>query len=430
MRFLLNNGRIRKNKNKDSSVNPQTLPIQRTFVLLSFLSTLAASLIWGVNTLFLLDAGLNNLEAFSANAFFTAGQVLFEIPTGLIADAWGRRTSYLLGAMTLMISTLVYVLLWHIKAPFWMWAIVSMFLGLGFTFFSGAIEAWLVDAMAYAQYDGNMESVFAKGQIAAGAAMLSGSIAGGVIAQMGNLGTPYILRSVLLVATFVIAFRYMKDIGFTPALPQYPLREAKQAVHQSIQYGLKVRPVRWLMFIRPFTTGVGIYAFYALQPFLLELYGDPKAYSIAGLAAALIASAEIIGGIGVPFVRRLFKKRTTILFLAICVSSLMLGLLSLFLNFYLAVLFVSIWAFASAISEPIYLAFINALIPSKQRATILSFNSLMGSGGGVIFQPLFGRSADLFGYAITYLMSSVATSFALIFVLLARREDVKEDIID
>ena len=32
-----------------------------------------------------------------------------------------------------------------------------------------------------------------------------------------------------------------------------------------------------------FTGGVGIYAFYALQPYLLELYGDPHAYQIAGL---------------------------------------------------------------------------------------------------------------------------------------------------
>ena len=42
-----------------------------------------------------------------------------------------------------------------------------------------------------------------------------------------------------------------------------------------------------------FTGGVGIYAFYALQPYLLELYGDPNAYSIAGLVAAIVAGAQI-----------------------------------------------------------------------------------------------------------------------------------------
>src|SRR5919109_5519252 len=96
--------------------------IQRTYLLLMLGNTLAASLIWGINTIFLLDAGLNNLEAFAANAFFTAGMVAFEVPTGIVADMWGRRTSFLLGTVTLAITTGLYVLLWQIEAPFWSWA--------------------------------------------------------------------------------------------------------------------------------------------------------------------------------------------------------------------------------------------------------------------------------------------------------------------
>src|SRR6185369_2698052 len=122
--------------------------IQKIYLFLTLLNTLAASFIWGVNTLFLLDAGLNNLEAFAANAFFTVGQVLFEIPTGIVADMWGRRMSYLLGTVTLSISTLLYLWAWQVHAPFWAWAVTSILLGLGFTFFSGATEAWLVDALA------------------------------------------------------------------------------------------------------------------------------------------------------------------------------------------------------------------------------------------------------------------------------------------
>ena len=72
--------------------------VQRTYVTLVLLQTLAASLIWGVNTLFLLDAGLTLTEAFVANAAFTAGMVIFEVPTGVIADAFGRRLSFILGS--------------------------------------------------------------------------------------------------------------------------------------------------------------------------------------------------------------------------------------------------------------------------------------------------------------------------------------------
>ena len=79
--------------------------IQRTYLLLMLGNTLAASFIWGINTIFLLDAGLSNLEAFAANAFFTAGMVVFEVPTGIVADTVGRRASYLLGTLALAGST-------------------------------------------------------------------------------------------------------------------------------------------------------------------------------------------------------------------------------------------------------------------------------------------------------------------------------------
>jgi len=170
----------------------------RTYLTLTVVSTGASSMIWGINTLFLLDAGLSVGEAFAANAFFTVGMVLFEVPTGVIADTVGRRASYLLGAATLFGSTLLYLLLWQTSAPFAAWAGASILLGLGFTFFSGATEAWLVDGLAATGYDGSLESAFAKGQIASGIAMMVGTVTGGVLAQTTNLGVPYVVRAVLL----------------------------------------------------------------------------------------------------------------------------------------------------------------------------------------------------------------------------------------
>src|SRR5512132_39507 len=96
----------------------QARRIQRTYLVLLLGNTLAASFIWGINTLFLLDAGLTNLEAFAANAFFTAGMVIFDIPTGIVADTSARRASYLLGTVTLAGSTFLYWGLWLMDAPF------------------------------------------------------------------------------------------------------------------------------------------------------------------------------------------------------------------------------------------------------------------------------------------------------------------------
>jgi MFS family permease len=129
-------------------MNREARAIQRTYLLLTLLSTLAASCIWGINTLFLIGAGLSNTGAFAANAFFTAGEVIFEVHTGVVADTWGRRMSYLLSAATLLLSTLVYLAMWKLHAPLAGWAVASILLGLGFPFFSGSTEAWLYDALA------------------------------------------------------------------------------------------------------------------------------------------------------------------------------------------------------------------------------------------------------------------------------------------
>src|SRR3954464_8229654 len=184
-------------------MNDQARSVQRTYLTLMLGNTLAASFIWGINTLFLLDAGLSNFEAFAANAFFTAGMVIFEIPTGVVADTVGRKASAPLGPTTLAGTTGLYWMLWLWHAPFVWWAIVSVLLGLGFTFFSGAVDAWLVDALAASEYVGTLESVFGRGLVVTGIATFGGSVAGGVIAQATNLGVPFLLRAGVLVLMFV-----------------------------------------------------------------------------------------------------------------------------------------------------------------------------------------------------------------------------------
>src|SRR4051795_4872056 len=236
---------------------PSSRSIQRTYLLLMLGNTLAASLIWGINTIFLLDAGLSNLEAFAANAFFTGGMVLFEVPTGIVADTVGRRTSYLLGTLTLSGASLIYVLLWQIEAPFWEWAIASLLLGLGFTFFSGAVEAWLVDALTATGFTGDLEGGFGRGQVVTGVAMLTGSVAGGFIAQQTSLGVPFVLRGAVLIVMFVVAFRLMHDTGFTPEKGGRTLTEARTIASASIEFGWRVPAVKWLMVEALVTGGVG-----------------------------------------------------------------------------------------------------------------------------------------------------------------------------
>jgi MFS family permease len=401
--------------------------VQRTYYTLTLLTTFAASFIWGVNTLFLLDAGLSNAEAFAANAFFSAGQVFFEVPTGVVADTRGRRFSFLLGAATLLLSTLLYLYMWQTEAPFVGWALASVLLGLGFTFFSGATEAWLVDALTATGFTGNLESVFGRAQAVGGAAMLVGSVTGGVVAQLTSLGVPYLLRAAFLGVTLVVAFRFMHDIGFTPDRGANPVKAVRTVWNGALDGGLRNPPVRWLMLAAPFTTGVGFYVFYAIQPYLLQLYGDPNAYSIAGLAAALFAGVSMVGGLLVPWARRLFRRRTTALLLGLLADIVILALIGVSASFVFVIALLTLSSILASIERPLRQAFINGVIPSAQRATVLSFDSLMGSTGGVVIQPVLGRAADVYGYGASYVIAAGIETLAVPFVLLARRERASSD---
>jgi MFS family permease len=406
--------------------------VQRTYLVLTLLQTLAASLIWGVNTLFLLDAGLSLTEAFTANAAFTAGMVLFEVPTGVIADTFGRRASFILGAATLLVTTAAYLGLWYVEAGIWWWILVSALIGLGFTFFSGATEAWLVDALSATGYEGAIESVFGRGQTVAGAATLIGTIAGGFLGQV-SLGLPYVARSVLLLVVIVAAWLWMHDLGYEPARGVAVGEQVRGILRASIRHGFGNPPIRMFMLGAPFAAGVGIWAFYAFQPYLLDLFGNPDATYLAGIAAAVFAMAQIVGGSSVGVARKVFRTRTGVITTEVVIGSLALvgvglaEMLDVPIGFWVAIGLLTLTALVSAISGPMQQAYMNGCIPSEQRATVLSFASLMGSAGGVVAQPALGRVADVYSLGTGYIVAGALYAIRLPFVVAVRRMKLDAD---
>jgi MFS family permease len=219
----------------------------------------------------------------------------------------------------------------------------------------------------------------------------------------------------------------MKDLGFKPDRSKGPLVEIRRVLRESIDSGLRNPPVRWLMLAAFCAGGVDIFAFYALQPYLLELYGDPGAFGIAGLAAAIVAGTEMVAGVLVPRLRRLFSRRTHALIITSLLGIGCLALLGWTSSFPVAIGLLVIWGLTFSIGMPIRQAYINGIIPTQQRATVLSFDSMMASAGGVAAQPALGRVADVWGYSSAYVVSAVIQLAAVPFLALARRENAASD---
>jgi MFS family permease len=94
------------------------------------------------------------------------------------------------------------------------------------------------------------------------------------------------------------------------------------------------------------------------------------------------------------------------------------------------IVLIAAWGLLFAAAMPIRQTYLNGLIPSRQRATILSFDSLMESSGGVWAQPLLGRAADVWGYAPTYLIGACISAVSIPFLGLSRRQNAPADVVE
>ena len=403
--------------------------VVRTYLAISGLFTLAASVIWGVNTLFLLDAGLDIFEVFIANAAFTAGMVIFEIPTGVVADTSGRRRSFLLSAVTLLVSTLAYMAIAAVGGGLALFVAASLVLGLGFSFYSGAVEAWLVDALKATGYQGELDRVFARGEMVSGAAMLVGSVAGGLLGNL-DLAWPFVVRALLLGGVFLVGLGWMHDVGFTPrtttmaAMPA----EMRQVLRDSVEFGWRSRPVRLLMLVSLFQGGYLMWGFYAWPPYFLELLGRDAVW-VSGVVAALVALSTIAGNTLVELFTRVCGKRTTLLLWAAAVMVAAVVGVGLAGSFWLALALLLVATVAEGVAMPVQQAYLHQVVPSQQRATVVSSVSLVGSAGGIGGQLGLGYVARAQSVAAGYVTGGLTLLLVLPPLLLLRRRREPADAI-
>lgn len=395
--------------------------IVNTYMILAGTYTLAASLIWSVNTLFLLDAGLTIGEVFVANAMFSVGMVLFEIPTGVVADTLGRRVSYLLSVAVLGATTVAYLLAAQIEANLYVFGAISVLMGLGFTFYSGALEAWLVDALRALGADDHLDGVFARGQQTNGAAMFLGTISGGFLGQL-DLAVPFLARSGLLVVVFGLAAVLMVETGFQPRalrLAELPTEMRKVAL-VGIDHGWNDPGLRLLMLAASVRAIFFGWAFYASQPYFLELL-ERDAVWVVGLVTAGVSLATIIGNQIVATVAKGCGRRSTMLIGSSAVATIAGMSIGLTSSFTVAVVGLLVVAVAMGVTSPVRQAYLHAVAPSDHRATVVSFDAMVSSVGGVGGQIGLGAVSDRRSFGAGYVVGGAATALALPFLFALRR---------
>ena len=175
--------------------------------------------------------------------------VLFEIPTGVVADTAGRRFSFLLSTVTLMAGTLAYVAIAAAGGGLWQLrdrlararSRVQLLLGRGRGLGRRRARSDRIRGAARPRLRARLDGL-RRGDARR-------FHRGGVLGSV-NLGWPFIVRAALLAAVFVVGWRAMHDIGFTRAITvrQTPA-EMKKVLDASVTFGVKSPPVRLLMIV-------------------------------------------------------------------------------------------------------------------------------------------------------------------------------------
>ena len=388
------------------------------------LNTFAASIIWGVTTLYLMAAGLNIFQVMLVNTAFNISKAVFEVPTGVVADTIGRRASYLISIALVMLSTLLYLATGEFHGGMAGFVVASALLAFGWTFASGAVDAWLVDALDQTGWEGSKDRAFARGAVAGEVSTLTGTLFGGFLGQ-ANLAWPFVARAIVLTVNLVFVAVALHDTGFVRRELRWStvLPEMRRIFRSGIHHGWHNPVVRPLMLESMLFGAFFMYGFYSLQPYLLDLLGKQLVWA----AAAVTAIGSLAGITGNTLVPHIMKGRSGRGGSRRRPARVMLvmGALAATATFFAGlsgvlapkthgvgpiVILTAMWlviAFTNGVVTPVRQTFINEHIPSSERATVLSLDSMFEEAGSAAGQPTLGWISQSVSIPVAWMVGSV-----------------------
>jgi MFS family permease len=346
---------------------------------------------------------------------------LGEVPTGVLADVRSRTLSVQLGLILIGLSLLL-----QGSLPVFGWILAAQVVwGIGYTFTSGAIEAWIAGEVG----EERLTHVFLRGQRFALTAMILGSVAAGAVGVL-DLRLPMLLAGAGYVVLALVLVAVMREPGFTPAAAGGRLTFGQ--MRDTLTAGLRQarrRPLVRSFLLISLLAGLSGEAFDRLwTAHVLDSFTLPAVFGISS-AAAWFAAFAIVGqliGLGVNYaVERagLTGNAHPSALLAVLTLIQVAGMAGLALAGSLWPAIGALWArdAARALAGPLESAWLNRGIDSPSRATVLSVNSQFDAIGQVAGGPPLGALAGRTSVPVALLCSAgLLLPVAVIFARLGR----------
>ena len=353
-------------------------------------------------------AGLDPLQMVLVGTALELAVFLFEIPTGVVADAVSRRLSVIIGHALVGVGFFI-IVLWP---TFPMIILSQVIWGFGYTFISGAYAAWLTSELGVSRAN---EAFLRGSQLSHAASFVGIALAVG-LAHVA-LALPIAVGSIGLVLLALAMYVFMREDHFRPlATEDRETWEAMRGVFLAGVAEIRLRPVLVLMLMITFVFGMfseGIDRLFT--PYLIEQFEFPELGELDSVVwwGIIAAMANLFGLAATTIARRRLDledqlKLTNVLSLCLLGISALVLLLANLNSFGLVLAcYWLIGALRSAYG-PIMTAWLNRLFPDSSRATLFSIYGQADAVGQTAGGPVIGVLARQIGIAFALGVSALS----------------------
>jgi len=372
----------------------KSIPQPSIYLIYSGATAFFFSLAFTVSQIYRIDMlHLNPLQLVLVGTVLETSCFLFEIPTGIVADMKSRKLSVIIGLILMGLAFII-----EGTIPLFISVVLSqVLLGIGYTFTSGADEAWIADEMEGKCLDSIYLRATQVTQLFSFAGILVSSLLG---YRMINL--PIIVSGLLFIALAVFLMFFMRETNFTPS-PAKDRNSWGQMGHTFAEGVKFIREKPVLMLIMAISLLYGLYSegFDRLWTahFLSDI-GFPAALNLKQVVwiGIIDGSAMLLSIAAVEYIKRRMEKAgelervfaLTLINVFMVVTMILFGLSG---NFSMALAMYLTFNILRTSNRPIYNAWINENIKSEVRATVLSTYGQIDALGQIIGGPIIGLIA-------------------------------------
>ncbi|MDK0981218.1 tetracycline efflux MFS transporter TetA(P) [Clostridium perfringens] len=404
------------------------LSAYKTYLLFSAIAAMCFSLVATVMVVYHIEiVHLNPLQLILVGTTLELACFIFEIPTGIVADVYSRKLSIVIGGVLTgvgfilegSISSFVFVLVAQI-----VW-------GLGSTFISGSLEAWIAEE----EKNKDLDEIYIKGAQARQIGAFIGIVLSTVIANF-SVRLPIIVSGVLFIILALFLWLYMPENNFKPSAPG-DLNTFKKMVY-TFKSGLKiVKSKSIIMILLAVTLFYGLSSegydrlsnAHFLQDTTLPKLGNLSSVTWFGIFGIL---GMILSFIVMHFMAKNLKNEDNRKNgkLLLCINILYISSMLIFAltkNFSLMLIAYLATNTFRIINEPIFSAWLNGHIDDNSRATVLSINGQMNSLGQILGGPIIGIIATNISVSIGIACTSLLVTPVLVLYIVAMIIDKKVD---